>query len=82
MRVAKLQKDRFENLMSSQEHVIVPIPHSAKAHLCKKDGTLCIACFIFLMLAAINLDDQSGFHADKVGDVWRNGMLATELESM
>jgi hypothetical protein len=31
------------------------------------------------MLAAVCLDDQSGFLANKVGDEWPNGLLATKL---
>ena len=33
------------------------------------------------MLPAINLDDQARFHANEVGNVWRDWVLAPEFES-
>ena len=81
MRGAKFLQDRFEHLLGPQEHVIVPIPYRAIAHLSEESGTLRIPTHAVLVLPAIDLDNQSCFKARKICDVGRDRELATEFES-
>jgi hypothetical protein len=60
------------------QHLVVPEPQHLKALLHKPLIPPAIISLLFLMLAAINFNDQAALQTNKINDVGTNGHLATE----
>ena len=62
------------------EHVIIPETHDLVAMVDKLRGAYRVP-FRFRMLTAVEFDDEVGFAAGEVGNVWPYRLLADELEA-
>jgi len=61
---------------------MIPEAQHLKALLLQVAAAPIIFCLLFCVLSAIQFDDQAGFQAGEVGDVWPYCMLAAKLVAM
>ena len=78
----KRLQDNFQTSVCLLQHIMVPEAQHLKALLLQVAAAPIIFCLLFCMLSAIQFDDQAGFQAGEVGDVWPYCMLSTKLVAM
>ena len=73
--------DRIQNGRHRCQGVHIPKADDGPA-FCPHKLIADIVAFAFQMLATIKLDDEVLFAARKVGEIWTDGVLADELETV
>ena len=64
-------------------HLVVPEPDDTESFTLKPRSSLLIRYphDSFVVMPAVNLNDQAAFEANEVDDVWANGLLPAKLRS-
>jgi hypothetical protein len=76
-------EDGLQHGSCLQQDLPVVEAHHFETGNCKRSGSpLVLRCSFWLeVLPTVDLYDQVGFKTGKVGEVWSDGMLTTELEA-
>ena len=73
--------DRLKHSFDTQQRVIVPESHDAKAGGAQIPRALFVASVLISVMTAIQLDDQRMLHTAKIRVITRHRMLPAELHA-
>jgi hypothetical protein len=81
VRGIQLSKYFFKHSICLLQYFIIPEANNPIPFRLKKSCSIGIACRLFRMLPAIQLNNQLLFETDEINDVWWNRVLPPKLES-